>query len=495
MPLAHGLRIAPARLRFAPPSWRTATAIALTVGVVLRLIAWLHNRSFWLDEVYLALNVTGRSFTELWQPLDHDQGAPVGFLMLVKAAHALAGDGERVLRFVPLVSGLLALALFARLARRLLRPDAACFAVALFACAPKLIHYSAELKQYSTDVLATVALLLILIVRDERRWPIAAVAGAIAVWFSHPALFVLAGVGVALGVRAWATGDMPRMKQLVIVGAAWLVSFALCYWLCLRDLGRNSYLLNYWSEFFAPVPPRGFDDAGWYVRTFARLFDGPGGIAVADVSLAAPAGLLYLFGMYTLARSRPWLAASLAAPLLTALVASALHKYPFGGRLLLFAVPLLFLGIAESWTALPAGFGRLCALTVLAAPALTSLQQAVRPNPTEDTRPLIEHLARHWQPGDGVYLSPMAQSPFDYYGPRTGLGADCVIGRSERGDWAGIRNGVAKLSGRRRVWFFVTHDRGPDQQFILWQLDQAGRRIEEHLYPGCALYRYDLSSP
>ena len=67
----------------------------LALGVLLRLRAYFHNRALWLDEVYLALNLVPRSYAELLQPLDHDQGAPLGFLLATGATSAQTGTFER----------------------------------------------------------------------------------------------------------------------------------------------------------------------------------------------------------------------------------------------------------------------------------------------------------------------------------------------------------------------------------------------------------------
>ncbi len=45
------------------------------LGVALRLAQYLANRSLWLDESYIALNIVQRSFSQLLQPLDFNQAA------------------------------------------------------------------------------------------------------------------------------------------------------------------------------------------------------------------------------------------------------------------------------------------------------------------------------------------------------------------------------------------------------------------------------------
>src|SRR2546430_17722328 len=56
----------------------------VVLGIVLRTIRYFSDRSLWLDESYLALNVLGRSYSQLSGSLDFNQGAPVGFLYLEK---------------------------------------------------------------------------------------------------------------------------------------------------------------------------------------------------------------------------------------------------------------------------------------------------------------------------------------------------------------------------------------------------------------------------
>jgi hypothetical protein len=84
----------------APPWPPAATAITLglaLLGAATRLRLYFVNRSLWLDEVFIALNLSRRSFAELAKPL-YNQGAPLGFLWIEKAVTGLLGNAEWVLR-------------------------------------------------------------------------------------------------------------------------------------------------------------------------------------------------------------------------------------------------------------------------------------------------------------------------------------------------------------------------------------------------------------
>jgi hypothetical protein len=488
---AHAGRV----LRTVP--WRLINNIgllmmfAIAVGTALRLAAWWNNRSFWLDEIYLALNITNRSFAELWRPLDHDQGAPIGFLMLVKTATMFFGTSEWALRLIPLAAGVGAMLLFPIVARRWLPPAGACFATLLFAVTPKLIYYSSELKQYSSDVF--VMILLLWAASRPERYRVLAILGAIVVWFSHPAIFILAAIGIVLFCRA----DAPSRKRLVFVGMTWVFSFGVCYLVCLRELSKNQYLLNYWTEYFAPMPPRNFEQAGWYLRAVGWLFEGPAGMTLADVSFAIPAVMLFVAGLWYPSRVWPIMLLTLTF----ALLASMLNRYPFGGRLLLFAVPLLHLGLGAGWEALRPGWrdvpSKLClalCAAVFIAPAASAIQQLAQRKVTEDHRAAIEYLSEHWQAGDGVYLSAMAREPFLYYGKQFGIDVDtAVLGQPNRDDWDSVSSDITSLKGRNRVWVFIAHERGANHQFTTWQLDQHGAKLQSKSFPGTAVYLYDLS--
>src|SRR6266566_3686397 len=110
VPADLGLQSAP---RPAALTWLYAVARALIAfGFLLRIARYLANRSLWLDEVLLARNILDRSFFGLLAPLDLNQGAPVGFLMLQKLAVSALGGSEYALRFVPLLAGIISLPLF-----------------------------------------------------------------------------------------------------------------------------------------------------------------------------------------------------------------------------------------------------------------------------------------------------------------------------------------------------------------------------------------------
>ncbi len=94
-------------------SWESAiAALLMLLGALLRLRQYLTGRSLWADEAMLALNIVNRDFAGLLRPLDYDQGAPIGFLLVEKIFNSILGKNEFALRLFPLLIGLISLWLF-----------------------------------------------------------------------------------------------------------------------------------------------------------------------------------------------------------------------------------------------------------------------------------------------------------------------------------------------------------------------------------------------
>jgi hypothetical protein len=129
------------------------------------------------------------------------------------------------------------------------------------------------------------------------------------------------------------------------------------------------------------------------------------------------AGLLLLLpataGVLALGASRgPAAPMVLVGPVLAALAASALHRYPFAPRLMLFSVPLVAILVAAGVETLirrvlprkpPVALPLLSAVLLL-LPLRTDLSLAIRPEPPEDLRSLARVFQREHAPGDAIYV-------------------------------------------------------------------------------------------
>ena len=497
----------------------------LFVGAILRLRQYFSGRSLWADEAMLALNIVNRNFAELFKPLEYDQGAPLGFLLVEKLFNALFGRTELVLRFFPLLAGLASLALFYLLImslRHLPRTTGAggterrsvavapwrhnLLALALFAFNPQLVYYTSEAKQYIVDVAVTLCLLLLAIPIFQNQFNrkniiLLAIAGILALWFSHPALFVLAGIGIALVIQCLRTREYKNLRTTFGIGLLWLANLALLYFINLRQLSQNNYLANYWAEGFISLSLG--SDLGWIGDLINYQFD------IQFIPLLV--FVLILIGWFALFREQRSLALAFAFTTFFAFVASALHLYPVNGRLSLFLIPLgiLLLGKAieflrqtlSSNKFVSMGIAILLSGYLLINPLVTSFQNFISPKYYEHIRPTMQVLADSWKDGDALFVTAWAEPAFRYYAPFYGLeDVEYVSSKIEDyPDGERLKSRISPLVGEKRVWVLFSHvyEQGGfnERDYLVAYLNEIGEKRREILKSGTSvyLYFYDLS--
>ena len=493
-------------------SWDKITVVLLLViGVLLRLRQYLTGRSLWADEAMLALNIVERDFAGMFRPLDYDQGAPIGFLLVEKLFHSLLGKHEFVLRLLPLLAGLASLWLFYLLLKRMVGRTGLLVALGLFAFNPRLIYYSSEVKQYIVDVVVTLILLLVAapVFRASVRqkdFIRLAVAGLVALWFSHPALFVLAGIGLALLILTLQRRDVASLRWVLGIGILWILDIAFLYFLILNDLSQNAYMREYWQGAFLPVPP--WSDPGWFVRNLNENIGIQFGIPYAVYLVF----FLMLVGWVMLWFGQRGYAIALAWIVFIALLASGLQLYPLFERMILFLVPvgLVLIGKAvEAFHQRVESFGFTGALLVSAlagyllyGPVLTSIQNFAEPKYFEHIRPTMDFVRASWKDGDALYVSNGALPAFRFYAPFYGL-ENIPYEFGKREDYKNPQNILSQLDsfqGRPRVWILFSHvyERGGfnEREFILNYLDQIGQKRREFRLPATSvfIYLYDLGN-
>lgn len=480
--------------------------ILLFVGFTLRLRQYFSGRSLWADEAMLALNIVNRNFAQLFQPLDYDQGAPLGFLLAEKLFNAILGRHELVLRVFPLLAGLASLWLFYLLVKKTLQGEGLYLALTLFAINPQLVYYSSEAKQYIVDVAVSLALILFAlpIVQAQahrRNYMYLGLGGIIALWFSHPALFTLAGIGAALVIQFLQARDYPNLRATLGIGSLWLANLALLYFINLRNLSQNDYLVDYWAEGFIPLPP--WSDLGWINELITYQFD----IQLVPLIVL----ILILAGWLVLFREQKSLGMTLAFTTLFAFTASAWRLYPVNGRLSLFLIPLGILLLGKAFEFLmqtfysnkfiSIGVAILLGGYLLFNSTVESLQNFISPKYYEHIRPTMQVLADSWQDGDALFVTAWAEPAFRFYAPFYGL-EEIEITRTEIEDYPDgekLKSRISPLVGEKRVWVLFSHVYEQagfnERDYFVAYLDEIGEKRREILKPGTSVYLffYDLS--
>jgi hypothetical protein len=491
-------------------NWRGVVGLIIGFGIILRIIPYLHNRSLWLDEALLALNILQKPFAQLAGPLDYQQMAPVGFLFIEKFLILNFGESEYALRAFPLLAGILSLFLFYGVARRMLTRRGLVIGLGLFAISEPLLRYSSELKQYSSDVTIalSICLLGLICIEKESRFVFAlflfSITGAILVWLSHPAIFSLAGVGVALTLYCLNIRKWQHVAWLVLPAGFWLGSFALNYFMVHLDVSQNSKMVEAWSgsTAFMPLTPFSVESLMWYPKAFFSMFLYPGGLAFYGL-----AAFCFIIGWVSVFFEKRYACYVVTFPIFFTLLASGLHMYPFQGRLILFLVPVMMMVIGQGVDRImtvtkPTGWFvgvSLCAL-LMVVPVQTAFSTLLNPGrigQIEDTRHVMTYLRQHYREGDKVYLYHSSEPAFIYYAKRVGLEkVQYQGGVKSKNNWDLYIDELRGLRGNDRVWMLFSHvhkNHGVDEEkFFLHVLNGLGTQVESFKRTGASVYLYTL---
>jgi 4-amino-4-deoxy-L-arabinose transferase-like glycosyltransferase len=398
-------------------------AVLITLGAALRIVPWLQNRSLWLDEARLGLNVASRSYASLFPPLDYDQSAPLLYLWLQRLAVSVFGVGELSLRLLSLLAGITTVALTYLIARRLASTPVALLGTAMAALSPTLIQFSNEAKQYAVETLVSCVIIYLslrwLEEPTQRGWRNACVIfGAIAVWLAAAAPLVLCGATVAL-LLTQSIRPVARLRWATQLAGFWGASVAIAYVSVYRYAENNSYLRHYWdSAFLSPGGPSAFQDRAVAIRALLwapLLRDNlwtPGDLVTVlfICAISVVFTLILAVGTQEVVRSRgaPGLAL-LIAPVVLAILLSVAGVYPISVRTTAFSMPSLLI-VAAAGVGRVAGRLRwpLLRRTVLAGSclpmALLAYAYVCDRDPSENLRPLVDVLQQHRRLGEPVYI-------------------------------------------------------------------------------------------
>ncbi len=379
-------------------SARVWTWAFLIGGTLLRVWHYALNHVIWYDEAVLLDNILDKSYGELLGPLRSAVAAPPLYLWLLKSLYLLFGDEPYVWRALPLLAGCANLFLMVPLARAVLTPHAAAFAVGVLAVSDTHVKLSNTVKPYTLDALFTTLLLLGLI-RTE-HWPAArrllalAAVAPFVLCFSYPSAFVVGGLLLALRPP-----DRRTAVAWLVAAAAVAGTFALLYFGPIRAQ-RVVKLVTEWEPYYPPLsdPLR---LPGWLASSFVGVFQDSCNPSGAALALVAP------LGWWAFWRGGRWrLAVALAGLFAAVLVASAARSYPFGqNRLMQFASPAVALlgamgiEVLARWRVW-AGVG--LAVAVIGVADGLSLWRAAFPWQEPDSRGVTRFVNDRRRPGEPV---------------------------------------------------------------------------------------------
>ena len=347
------------------------------------------------------------------------QTSPPLFLLLVRATVRVFGTGNAAFRAVPLAMGALSAILMWCAASKILRRPYAILAWTMFVASPAAFEYSLTLKQYSSDVAASTALLLAgwNYLRHPTRGRFLLLCGAVAVGIllSYSLVFALPfAVLLLLARRAYA-----RTIVTALLGAG----IFLWEYLALISKNASPVLQAFWTpDYFHNALLSGMD--------LLWLLPLPDRFLLHSKMVGCAAGALVLAGL-ALACSRRgrWLEvqAFCGGPCLLVCMANYFSLYPMTARTELFLLPfLVVLLIADlqlvavyllrvDWVRRRSLAVILIAASVVLVAGARRIESYSRTLPEEDTASAVAFLRDDVRSEDVLWVHASASEPFRLY--------------------------------------------------------------------------------
>ena len=480
--------------------FQIAVIAIIVFGIILRASKYLPAFSMRGDELAVTLNLINRSVIDLiTKPLDYEQAAPFGFVLLVKVLITVFGQSEYVLRLTAFVAGCISLILMQNLLSKTGGRYGNLFTLAAFAFGNYSIYYSAELKPYSSDVLLCLVLLLafqrhLSKETGPKDFVLLAALGILALSLSYPALFVIAGLGITLLLHY--RRDRQKLVWITLLGAIWAGTFLTVYLLLLRHQTGDSYLITYWNNLlsFMPMPP--WRDIAWFPKALAGLSWVVAGLSPI-VALIIP---IYILGLWGFWREKRWQwVLMLTIPMGINIVVSGFQKYPFHGRLILYLLPLVFIVLGKGIDLLTslirnravANIAFMVLIVLLLKPVVPTVNSYLLTHSylQDDLKPTLAFVEDNKQDGDVIYLYHYIQQPYSYYASRYDLeNLPAVIGQNNSRSAKKYQTELSSLPHGQRIWFLFSSvnktrvrkgENQDEREYILGYLKENGTLLNE----------------
>ncbi len=477
----------------------------LLIGVSLAMLNFVNNRSLWLDEAFLSLNIISKSPAALLEPLDLRQVAPIGFLFAEKTTASIGGNTDWSLRIFPLLSFLLCIPAVYSLALQLIKhKNFALFSAAFFSLSYHPIFFSSEVKQYMSDTLVCLIITLatVLFLKNKKNYSRLLFIGTLSIWFSNIAVILLFGAGLVLFHNAIKTKERREIMRSCLVVGSWVVSFGIYYFLFINNHPTRPYMLAFWNNAGAFLPYNVFD-AAFYTAMMKKLHIYFRLLGAGIYSLATIPFLI--IGLYFLHKKDWRFPFLLFLPFIIHLLLSYFKLYPFGLRLTLYLQPLLLLSIAcgayHSSRLIKQQYLQLLALSSILVACLLLLFHKGFPIEREEIKQALAYLESEIRDTDQLYVYHSAAYASSFYQRRYAIYSrlsedNIIIGKSYRKDWAEYENDVDKIT--QPAWLLFSHVFRPkepkgslsEEEFILQILKKKGFQIiDKQAFKGSSVYK------
>lgn len=451
------------------------------LNFLIVIINFFTFRSLWLDEAALALNIVDKSIFELLEPLDINQVAPIGFLMIEKFFASLFGNSDWSMRIFPVISFFISSFLIFKLSLKLVSEKPyALFSAAFFGSSYFIVYYSSEVKQYISDTSVCLLILLATIHYARQKgitklWAYS-LLGVLSIWISNISIILLTVSG--LYFLMYIHKNKNYIDALFVIGT-WILSFSIYYAAFIYKHPTQDMMLTYWSDAGAFFPEN-IMNVEFYLTLLLKIqtyFEIVGykylGLMLFPIF---GAGVLHLY------RWNRNLLFLLVSPIVLHLILAYFKLYPFDLRLILYLHPILVIISTCGLYSIALFFKSQNAITfqsLLIIPiVLNIVLLGMRGFPTEneEIKDSLRYMRKNVRENDQLYVYEGAYLAFNFYEKNDPelIKVDkknIIIGNENRENWANYEEDILRLNNS--VWILFSH--------VYWKKNQDGINEEDYI--------------
>ena len=441
--------------------------LIIFAGIGVSIFMNCVGRSLWLDEAMLAYSFSKRSLFTLTSGIfEWDQSAPVLYLYLVKLLTLVFGNTEFVLRSFSIFSYVLVLFLSWFAAKRLFRIKYPILVSAFLANMNFLLQYSNMFKQYLSECIWVLLVLVVYYLYKEKglAWWKMALADMIFLWGANPACFFIGGILLYEFLEGVFTKEKLAVRNSILTGVGVGVSFLCYYFYWLRGTAQSATMQSYWENADFPLIPKSIADLKMAQSMIYEIFITFREARIFITALVVAALLLGIFW------ERNRYCRVIALGFLVALFASSIHMFPIADRLWCFSFPLftILAFYAVDKMAVSSRKAELVAVFLMFTLMLTNNGILVYRHAEnvfwkgEEANQPIAYLQEHVEEGEKVYVYyqsiPVTKYKIGYDTQHIGKGTqDNIIWATDTLDKEDAKGDISKVLKEDRCYILASH--------------------------------------
>ena len=460
-------------------------------GVSVAFLDLIQNKSLWLDEACLALNIVSKSYMDLLNPLDYGQVSPIGFLFIEKFLFDIFGFGEWVLRLFPFVCFFVSIYIFFNLNLKLFSSiKISLIACVFFSLNFTLINYASEVKQYSVDVLFSILIILsslnIKNTKTVSAFILHTCLGVVAIWFSNIAVIVLLSCGI-YDIYYGIFSSSKKSYNILFPIFLWITSFIFYYIFFISDHPHTSNMTSYWTAHFMPNKIFSNEFNVFVYKKTKMIFS-----SLLNFKEKWIFGfILYVLGILLLLKEKKIKYLYLICfPIIIHLILSLFHLYPFYERFILYLIPLIIIPVSYSFKLVLSCFHKFNISKIIITLILLIYTYELLNTPRideEEIKKSLSFINKYITNDDHIYVYYSSKPAFEFYKKNyLNVNKAKVIhfGGFHRGKPKGYLNEIKNINNS--TWILFSHmytegypDRPPEteEDFIINNLKKNDYKI------------------